>query len=491
MQLCDLPTDILTAVLERSLRDRDDVWGLELNLPLAAICRRLRYIALPIVYKEVYIDAFDEDSTHRYEFSVDFSRNEPGHSTPNDQGAYGGWRAITNVDIIASMGYTGLVQHVGIEMEAGHGHVGCLRHAVRYLCNAASEWPTVKRLDIWMKDPDFDSPVRFNDSDSYAYSDSDDSDSDDSDDADEFAQLALALRAMMPNAHGLDFSDSRCFPAPTFGEQLIQHYHQQLRMLHFTVWTNGPPSIDAAQDGRSFKLDFPLLRSARIHCSSEPCPLLASAVSPRLMGSLDIQVSASVWQSISHMELPVAQRLKLVIQSPDRSITRHPLSFNRLLTNSHQCGKVALYANYHDPSAYLPSIAFTGLTMLAIGRPISADMLLDTIGKLPQLVILVATHSARDTIQADIAIPSPSEHYPVEPLGAKLRSLSYGRKDDYWQSRTNVALYKYFLLKHPSLRWFGARDELLKELVPFVEAYREWYPHLAGVNFCSKSYWCI
>ncbi|KAJ2686153.1 hypothetical protein H4R19_006736 [Coemansia spiralis] len=62
MQLCDFPAHILMAVLRLSLRDREDRRLLELNLPLVAICRRLRYIALPIVYKEAYMDAFDEDN---------------------------------------------------------------------------------------------------------------------------------------------------------------------------------------------------------------------------------------------------------------------------------------------------------------------------------------------------------------------------------------------------------------------------------------------
>ncbi|KAJ2717223.1 putative endonuclease lcl3 [Coemansia spiralis] len=501
MQLCDLPDDILTLVLRQSLRARDNRWGLELNLPLVAICRRLRYIALPLVYKDAYMDAFDEYSTFRQRFNVDLSWNAPGHSTPNNQGAYGRWRAVSSVDIIASMGYTGLVQHMRIKIGSDYGHVVGLRHALRHLYNAASEWPAVKQLYISVKVPTVDSSIEYN--------------GEDSDHANEFAEHALALRAMFPNACGLRFADIRPFPAPTFGEQLTQHYHQQLRMLRFDTRADVPPNISfpqvrdlhfvgtrsfpdrfprvdvaklerlkllqvhplhswaafgadnschtiefsaltslsvdyvagnnidsapAAQDVCSVKLGFPLLRNACIKCPSGPCPVLASAIFPRSMGSLNIQVSAPVWQSISRMELPVATRLQLGILSTTDSDSRLPLSFNRLLANSHQCGEVMLRANYHEPAAYLPSVAFTGLTGLVVEVPISPDMLLDIIGKLPRLVTLIVVYSTSEPILADVAIPCPSECYPIEPLGTKLQTLIYGQEDIRSLSGVDVAL---------------------------------------------------
>ncbi|KAJ2715278.1 hypothetical protein H4R19_001288 [Coemansia spiralis] len=552
MQLCDLPAEILTDVLRRSLRDRRKARWLERNLPLAAICQRLRYIALPLVYKVAYMDAFDVVSTRRHTFNVILSRRKRGHSITNNQGVYGSWRAVSNVDIIASLGYTGLVQHMIIDIESGRGRGVGLRHVLTHLCNAASELPAVKQLDIAVREPTAGWSIEY--------------DVEDSDHANEFADHALALRAMIPNVCGLRVADTRRFPAPTFVEQLTQHYHHQLQMLrfdaradvlpdisfpqvrdlHFAGTRSFPdriPRVDAAilerlkllqvhplhswtafgadnsgrmiefsaltslsvdyvavsnigsapadQDGLGFKLGFPLLRSARIHCPSGQCPMLASAVFPRSMGFLDTQVSAPVWRSISHMELPVATRLKLVILSPGGNDTQLPLSFNRLLTNSHQCGEVTLRADLHDPSAYLPRIAFTGLTMLTIGRPISADMLLDIIGKLPRLATLIAVRSTRDPIQADIAIPSPGECHPIEPLGTKLQRLSYGQLDGSSLTCANIALYQYLLLKHPSLRWFGTRSKLRRMLVPFVKAYSEWYPHLAGVDFCPEDQWRI
>ncbi|KAJ2711674.1 hypothetical protein H4R19_003136 [Coemansia spiralis] len=604
MPLRDLPAEVLTAVLRLSLSDRDDERWFERNLQLVAVCRRLRYIALPLVYKVAYTDAFDDDSTGRRQFNVDLSRGESGHSTPSDQEARSCWRALSNVDLIDSMGYIGYVQHVRIELEGDHDNVVGLRYAVWHLRDAESVWPAVKQLDICMKDHTFDSPDTSNDSYTYPYShdldayphlddaddtddsdntdnlddvdDADDSDNmsdadnmgdaDDSDNADdtddsydayEFTEHAQALVAMFPNACGLDFADTRRTPAPTFGVKLTQHYHQQLRKLRFDTSADVPPNISfpqlqdlyfagtgsyldhipradaanlvrlkmlemhplhswaafgaennghmiefsaltslsvdyvagdnidsepAGQDGRNVRLGFPLLRSARIKCPSGPCPVLASAVFPRSMGSLDIRVSAPVWQSISHMELPVATRLKLAILSPVGDDTRLPLSFDQLLTNSHQCGEVTLWAD-HEPSAFIPGIAFTGLTGLAVDMPISADMVLDIIGKLLRLETLIADFSTEDPIQADIAIPGPGKCHPFEPLGTKLQTLSYGQHDDYSLSGANIALYQYLLLKLPSLQVLGAGYERTTKLAPFVKAYREWYPHLAGVNF--------
>ncbi|KAJ2715927.1 hypothetical protein H4R19_000928 [Coemansia spiralis] len=549
MQLLDLPAEILTEVLRRSLSDPDEGVWLELNLPLVAVCRRLRYIALPLVYKEAYMDAFDYDTSWRDKFNVDLSRGKRRHRAPSHQGAHGHWVAVSNVDLIVSLGYTGLVKHMGIAIASGYGHVVGLRLVVRHLCNAASEWPTVQRLDISMSEPTVSRPIGY--------------EVEDSDRSNEFAKHALALRAMLPNACELCFEDIRILPDPTFGVQLTQHYHQQLRMLHFDAPADVPPNISfpqlrdlhfagtgsfpdciprvdaakleclklhrvhpfhswaafgadnsgrvlefsalmsldvdfwsginigsasASQDGCNLKLSFPLLRSARIHCSSGPCPELASAVFPRSMGSLDIQVSAPVWQSISHMELPVATRLKLGIPWTTNSDTRLPLSFNQLLANSHQCREVTMRAYSHDPLSFFPGIAFTGLTGLAVEEPISADMLLDIIGKLPRLVTLVATRSTRDPIQADIAIPGPGKCHPIEPLGAKLQRLSYGQEDTRELSRANIELYQYLLLKLPSLQSFGAGDHREKKLKAFVKTHRKWYPHLAGVNFGCIEY---
>ncbi|KAJ2716316.1 hypothetical protein H4R19_000716 [Coemansia spiralis] len=481
MQLRDLPAEILTAVLRKTLRYPDYDRRLERNLPLMAVCRWLRYIALPIVYEEAYVDAFDDDSTWRAETRADWPTGKSGLSKPSDQEVYGSWVAISNVEHIASMGYTGLVQHMRIELEAGYWHVVGMRLAVRHLCNVASKLQTVKRLEICMNGPTFGPNVPFDDS----YSE----DWDNPEDADEYARHALALWAMMPNVHGLDFADYSIFPVPAFGWQLAQHYRQQLQTLRFTVSPDEKSYMDsapAAQDGHSIKLSFPLLRSARIYCFIGQCPVLDSAVFPCSMGTLNIQISAPAWQSISHMELPVARRLKLGITSPDYSDPSLPLSFNRLLTNSHQCGKVMMCADVHNPSAYLPGIAFTGLTGLVVDTPISADMVIDIIGKLPRLETLIASQSTNDPIQADIAIPGPGECHPVEPLGAKLQRLSYGQQYACPQSHANIKLYRYLLPKLPSLRWLDAGDEQKIMLAPFFKAYQEWYPHLAGVNFCAK-----
>ncbi|KAJ2692780.1 hypothetical protein H4R19_006098, partial [Coemansia spiralis] len=94
MNLCDLPSDILTMVLRRSLyscyngrlplSERNDKRWFERNLELLDVCPQLRCIALPLVYKVAHVDAFDDLSTMRDEFNEDWSRGEPGHSTPND-----------------------------------------------------------------------------------------------------------------------------------------------------------------------------------------------------------------------------------------------------------------------------------------------------------------------------------------------------------------------------------------------------------------------
>ncbi|KAJ2712815.1 hypothetical protein H4R19_002561 [Coemansia spiralis] len=483
MQLIDFPAEILTAVLRRTLRYPDYGRRLERNLPLVAVCRRLRYIALPIVYEEAYVDIFDENSTWRDEYNMRLSPVESALSTQNEQRVRDDWVAISNVDHIASMGYIGLVQHMRIVLEASFGHAVGLRYAVRYLSTVASEWPTVKRLEICINGPTHDPRASIHD----LYSE----DWDDPEDAVEFAGLALALKGMMPNVHGLDFADCRSLATPTLGEQLTQQYHQQLRMLCFMVSTDELDNADAApaaQDGHSLKLDFPLLHRARICCVSGPCPVLVSAVFPRSMGFLCIEVTAPVWQSISHMELPVAQQLKLDITSQADDDIRLPLSFNQLLTNSNQCGKVMLCANYHEPAACLPSVAFTGLTGLLVEVHISADMVLDIIGKLPRLVTLVVIYSTSEPIQADITIPGPGQCHPVKLLSTKLQTLSYGQQDIREQLHANIELYQYFLLKLPSLRRFGTGGERARMLVPFVEAYQEWYPHLAAVDFSRIDY---
>ncbi|KAJ2682976.1 hypothetical protein H4R19_007054, partial [Coemansia spiralis] len=274
---------------------------------------------------------------------------------PDDQGARGEWRGRSNVGFIASVGHTGLVRRMAIDVQSGDGHSVGLRHAIRYLRNIARKWPSIHQLDITLSDHDYDPTVPF----------------DDPGEVDRFVQCALVLRRMMPGVKGLCVTDTTRYPSSIFGELLVQSYHLQLRMLCFNAYASKPFSVDpapAAQDGHNIKLDFPLLCHAQISCSSGPCSLLSRAVFPSSMVSLDIQVSAPVWETIAHTELPVAKRLNLAISSPFDD-TALPLSLKRLLTNSHRCGEVALHSD-HDPAAYLPQIAFTGLTMLTIEVPV-------------------------------------------------------------------------------------------------------------------------
>ncbi|KAJ2691795.1 hypothetical protein H4R19_006285 [Coemansia spiralis] len=146
---------------------------------------------------------------------------------------------------------------------------------------------------------------------------------------------------------------------------------------------------------------------------------------------------------------------------------------------------------YNYPPGRFPSIAFTGLTTLYVRVPISPDMLLGFIGKLPRLVTLIAVYSTSDPIQADIAIPTPSECHPVEPLDGKLQTLSYGQQDTHELSDADVVIYQYLLLKLPFLRRFGTRIKLTEKLVPFLKAYMKLYPHLAGVKFRYSDDWRV
>ncbi|KAJ2692225.1 hypothetical protein H4R19_006198, partial [Coemansia spiralis] len=106
MQLCDLPTDILAIVLKWCFsRHEDQAQELKLNLPLLAVCRLWRCLAIPVVYRRVFVQYGDE---HPYPGSSDSL--EPDLEEPTD--------AVikTNLDLVAMVGCVNAVKNVKIDV---------------------------------------------------------------------------------------------------------------------------------------------------------------------------------------------------------------------------------------------------------------------------------------------------------------------------------------------------------------------------------------
>ncbi|KAJ2775750.1 hypothetical protein H4R18_005948 [Coemansia javaensis] len=139
MGLCDLPDDVLILIVRQTCADLDRKSGLQLRkkLLLLAVCRRLRSLALPVVYDEVYYLLL-------IKYDSGYINDTPLH---------------TNLDLVSSVECLHLVQSVSIMLRTGTKPLWDLNSAVQQMRAAGERWDSVRTLRVAM-DESFDNPVK-------------------------------------------------------------------------------------------------------------------------------------------------------------------------------------------------------------------------------------------------------------------------------------------------------------------------------------------
>ncbi|KAJ2776666.1 hypothetical protein H4R18_005554 [Coemansia javaensis] len=446
MQLHDLPDDVLRPVLKA-------------NLPLLAVCRRWRRLALTTVYSGVAI-CYDSRASRD-------SGPDDGHHPDNMADEPDDPAITTNLDLVVSAGCVQAVKRAQIVVDHKTNPLPGLGAAIRLMrAAAAGEWRGVRRLDISTMSAERTLALGVNAADYES----------------EIKQTSAALAAILPGVCNVTFKDY--FASPVVREldgQLAVLYSDQLEGLLSYHTITVPPDHTFRQ-----------LKSVSIgHDSS------ISYQHPRVDPAKLVSLSLTLWPSDHSwapfsadgdsgvIEFPNLRRLGvaywITTRTADGVEARHPdghpwrlhfpkldrllasrsttmlVAANRILESARESKEKALVV-YDESMPVLPeTITCTSLTALDIWAEASVDTMLGLIRKLLSLAKLHIWSLTLRNIQEDISVPGPDEDCLVEPFNTNIKEM---------------LIQLVPVVKEP--------------IAEFVDAYSKRYPHLAGVKLCDN-----
>ncbi|KAJ1721004.1 hypothetical protein LPJ61_006097, partial [Coemansia biformis] len=194
MQLYDLPDDILVIVFKQCFSHGYD-WAdsFKCNLPLLAICQRLRKVVIPLVYDCAYVQ-YDGYKRHKAGAAVKI-----------------------NLDLIATVGCASVVRSIDIDVHCLADPLPGLGKVIEMMCQVAVEWKWATALKLALHTGNFQ--LNRSDLDMAGYKD-------------DIQGTINALVALMPYLQRLDFSGTSGSPiVNSLYGLLAGSYAEQLRGL--------------------------------------------------------------------------------------------------------------------------------------------------------------------------------------------------------------------------------------------------------------------
>ncbi|KAJ2776315.1 hypothetical protein H4R18_005739 [Coemansia javaensis] len=483
MRLGDLPDSVLSAVLSEACSGGhyDRATELGRNLPLLAVCRRWRRVALPVVYSGVFV-RYGECRCRRPCTQAEAVVEDPGCATIS-----------TNLGLVASAGYAGAAGWADIRVRCRVSPLAALRDIIQQLRSIASKWDGVRSLEIVLS-PESPPPAP---------------PPDQADCGGDIEQLADALYTLMPRVRELVLGGAGGGGTPPVGAlygRLAALCAGRLQVLDSTCPVAVPDSVEfgrlrdvdtscrlpcmrpdaletlALQDvpahsswwdafstnTRSRTIRFPRLRSLRLAYSADPsseddddddnsgvatrrrgpqrlcfpaldelhirggrgaCRLLEQAELPQRVGAVFVSAAAEVLRSLADAGVAATRSVDLAIVEGAGSSDPAAVfaSVNRILSRARGCRTLALYV-YDSGLPVLPeSIGCAALTELRVLAPTSIDTAVGLIQGLPRLAAMALHCVTPDSARLDLSVvvpETPGGGAPVAPLNAGLASLA-------------------------------------------------------------------
>ncbi|KAJ2779286.1 hypothetical protein H4R18_004094 [Coemansia javaensis] len=537
MQLFDLPDDVLRMVLRKSRTGATSRGSLiKRNLPLLAVCRRWRALALPVVFGNMSVK-YVEDWRHVCP------------SLDNAQTRHG--RVETDMAPIAPAGYAQMVRRLEISVCSFADSIVGLEAVLDAMAETADTWRGVRQLCVSVRQgvhrpcaagtgpADYRDAVR---------------------------RVCSRLAAMLPGVRRLVCEgEHRDAIVEMLYGRIAGCYAGRLQRLHSSSPATAPrdalftrlvdlrigrysgadprqllrvcpdalerlslPDLESSHAWASFcadggaqvirfpnlrtldvsyrfecvagggreqrqgapawQLHFPKLRTMSVDCPWGTCPLLRDAVLPSHMDAVTLKLTSSALCSIGSTAMPAARCLKLVVQRGSYGGPAAMVAANRLLESAQGSGEVEL-STLESLDCVLPDvITCASLTRLWVAAPTGVDAMLGLVRGLPNLAYLGLQHLEAEDVQSDIPVPAPDDQRPVEPLSTSIRSMYVNTYGDRATQGAIVQAIRHVLLGLPALRALSARNLPSKPIAEFVCAYSARFPRLASVrlDICER-----
>ncbi|KAJ2772552.1 hypothetical protein IWQ56_001329, partial [Coemansia nantahalensis] len=258
---------------------------------------------------------------------------------------------------------------------------------------------------------------------------------------------------------------------------------------------NAPPSLDlgafAANDD-SPDIVFPKLKKLQLlYCDGDDNhdgddSNIQDAVFPAAMESFMITGNATLLTTVAAKLLPTTQNLRLeLVKNPDNTPGVFA-AIDSIQSSMHPCKKATLKIADEDLPVLPGDITFAGLTHLDIASPTSMRTIIGLVQNLRQLVYLEIRNYNIDDIPPEVAVPAPNKPELLPPLDTRIEMLGLHRLRAGSGEKHSARVWRYLLLRVPSLKRVALGGVSRKIFGRFVSSYSQRYPHLSNIALLGK-----
>ncbi|KAJ2715070.1 hypothetical protein H4R19_001407, partial [Coemansia spiralis] len=532
-----LPEDIVIMVLRSAARPEAPAnlrW--KQQLPLLAVCRQWRRIALPLVARALYIVYGNQSDILR-----------PLSAAPICDADCAG-PLSSNMDLLGSDGYAGVKMDLRVRVFFGSNPLPALDAILGAMRRARAQWANIRSLTVNMTAqihrlrsalPDACAPRR------------------------QTTRIARRLAELLPGVRKLQIDGPyrNEFTSPFYGRLAHMFSHQLTEMvclppipatsisfssqltcleigpgpgaghtipravagtlMSLTLYSLHPsygwgsfadgtgagqqPIVFASLkrlwlfyshdgggsksgEGTASRLEFPALEMLHYCNECSSTEFLDVAQLPARMDSVRIRATHSTFQRLCEMGLPRVDDLSLsVLQQPQQEgkCTAVVLfrTLSQLIAQTKPRHGAEILVDDKEVLLDPTHIACPQLSRLRVTAPASAETLLAVIVRFPHLQALTFTNLAPPQVPAEIPVAAlaAGDAVGLPPFATRLEALYIEFRPRLYPAEVALAVAQYVMLRTPSLRRVLLRNLPGKMFEAFFQQYRAAYPHLETI----------
>ncbi|KAJ2802286.1 hypothetical protein H4R21_002476 [Coemansia helicoidea] len=240
------------------------------------------------------------------------------------------------------------------------------------------------------------------------------------------------------------------------------------------------------QDGRPRRHRFPQLQATCVICRWSRCPHVEDAVFPAAMESFMITGNATLLTTVAAKPLPTTQHLTIEVVEDPVNTPSVFAAITSIMSSMRPCKRAALVFTDENLPVLPEDITFTGLTQLDIASPTSVRTVIELVQKLPRLVTLGISSCTIDDIPPEVAVPAPDDPELLPPFDTRIDTLGLYRCRAVSNEKHGARVWRYLLLRMPSLKRVDLGGVSRKRFGRFVDNYSQRYPHLSSITLLGK-----
>ncbi|KAI9479889.1 hypothetical protein BX667DRAFT_505570 [Coemansia mojavensis] len=505
---------------------------------LLQICRRLRYLALPIVYRHAYIVYNSHDKTGKTDISQYNVTNYTTHTMVD-----------TSLDLTSAVECVNYVQTLDIKISTKEIPTSCIQMVINYL-ESIIQNNDIVQLNLSIYTSEF-----YSENDEYISSRHSHS----------LQSIANSIYKLMPHIKELNFLEGNDRLAYILRGMLASKYSRSLTALKsnheietipdlgnseenemysikyadshihasnlktlqlynasiICVWAMFSPNSNGdsiefssltdlslrfhhdddismisykSSINEYLKLKFPRLLKLSVLCYDTLCPILTDADLPSSMDTFEIAAPASEFEKLSSRELPSVKNMRIKVTFRTIENYEGMKHINNILTKVDNANIVDIHISENPVPMVASHFTSDTITNLRIEPLLDPDNLFILLSKLSRLEVLILGNFKPLINKKMVSLLTFSYKYnePLTPFSAKLKCITLRSQEFVPLSTEIVAMYVFVLAKLPTLEYFRAIDSLNFRLQAEIRGHSHTYTHFNNIELLldleSKEY---